>query len=150
MRAKRTVHWTRLLAVLAVLAAALLGVPSALADAAVPQSLLDAATADPLAGFDVIVDGAGPGASAFQSTSDVLAAIPVPDSSIGYRFHVINGVSAHLSGGQVLSLALDGRVSEILPDSTMSPSSAAGGGGFSNPQLWTKASEVSKRWGTSD
>src|SRR5689334_7879018 len=92
---------SRMTAALGLLAALLTVAPAAHASA-VPQELTDAAAADPAATFDVIVDSSDATGTAAAATSDVLTAIPADGEGITRRFAVIDGVTAHLSGAQVL------------------------------------------------
>src|SRR4051794_9514342 len=129
----------RMTAALGLLAALLTVAPAAHA-AAVPQDLTDAAAADPAATFDVIVDSSDASGTAAAATSDVLTAIPADGEGIARRFAVIDGVTAHLSGAQVLALSDDPRVSSILPDVETHPSA------YTNTQVWPAATEVGKLW----
>jgi serine protease AprX len=126
-------------AALGLLAAMFTLAPAAHA-AAVPQELTDAATADPAASFDVLVDSSNDNGSASTATSAVLATIPAAGTSITLEFDVIDGLTAHLSGAQILALSDDARVSSIIPDAEMEPTA------YSNPQVWPAVTELNTTW----
>jgi serine protease AprX len=132
---------SRMTAALGLLAALFTLAPAAHA-AAVPQELTDAAAADPAASFDVLVDSSTVNGTANAATTAVLNAIPTPGESITRHFAVIDGVTAHLSGAQVLALSDDARVSSIMPDVDMHPTAVS----YSNPQVWPAVSELNTTW----
>ncbi len=78
--------------------------------AAVPQELTDAATADPAASFDVHRRQLERTGTAYRPRPPCSTSIPTAGESITRHFAVIDGVTAHLSGAQVLALADDARV----------------------------------------
>jgi serine protease AprX len=97
-----------------ILAAPALGDPQP--PAYVPHELLDAARADPGRTFDVVVQGRGD-----QSSNEVAAAIgddavPGRGHAIGRRFRSISGVSATLSGAEILKLSTRPKILAITRD----------------------------------
>ena len=120
MRHETPFRRSRMTAALGLLAALFTLAPAAAHAAAVPQELTDAATADPAATFDVVVDSSNNDGSANIATSAVLDAIPAANTSVTLQFDVIDGLTAHLSGAQILALSDDARVSTIItPGSTV-------------------------------
>src|SRR5215471_4263641 len=93
MRHETPFRRSRMTAALGLLAALFTLAPAAHA-AAVPQELADAATANPAASFDVIVDSSNSNGSAYAATNAVLAAIPTDGESVTRHFAVIDGVTA--------------------------------------------------------
>ncbi|NUR78031.1 MAG: S8 family serine peptidase [Thermoleophilia bacterium] len=117
-------------AALAVVAMLLLFAPGATAAAGavpppapayVPQSLLDAATANPDQLFRVIVQGR-PTASASGVEAPVtqaLTALPATGDGVNDTFSSINAVAAELSGDQIQLLAGSSRILAITPDAAL-------------------------------
>ena len=128
---------TMLVAAFAVLAGLAAPAQAAEDTAYVPKPLYDAATADPDALFDVIVQGSK------GKTSDDVAKVTekaldddkAKDAKFKRKFASIDGVSATLSGKQILKLARKSDVYAITEDS-------ATGATYSNSQLWVPATEV--------
>src|SRR5712691_1234992 len=84
----------------------------------VPTSLLQAATANPDAAFKVIVQGTGTSGSAAVAT-DVrgeVAADPGKAKGLARKFALISGVSAELTGKQILKLAKKENILAITED----------------------------------
>src|SRR4249919_86215 len=136
-----------LLAVLLVLAA-LIGAgqvghaEAAKSTAYVPESLLSAATSNPNAVFDVIVQGRG------RSTRDVAndvgnARNDAPGRGFGVRrrFASIAGTSAQLTGRQILRLADRRGILSITPDAKTAAEA------YSNSQAWPAAAGANN-WST--
>jgi serine protease AprX len=107
----------------------------------VPQSLLDAATARPDAVFKVIVQG-GKGKSSSNVATDVQAAeseAPGKSSGLKRRFLSLAGVSAELTGRQILKLATKDGIFAITDDAGTRLSA------YSNTQVWP--STAGALWG---
>ena len=86
----------------------------------VPQSLLDAAAAQPNAAFRVVVQGRRGTRSAAvgAAVTAVNAALPASTTKLHRKFTAIDGVSATLTGKQILRLAKRRGISAITPDTT--------------------------------
>jgi serine protease AprX len=115
--------------------------PGGSGSAFVPQSLRDAATAKPDAVFKVIVQG-GNGKSSGNVATDVQAAqteAPGKASGLKRRFLSLAGVSAELTGRQILKLATKNGIFAITDDAGTRLS------GYSNTQVWP--STAGALWG---
>jgi serine protease AprX len=97
----------------------------------VARSLLAAARASPAQLFKVIVQGARG-----QNAASVGAEV----GSFTKRFNIINGVSAQVTGKDILKLAKSKRVLSVTLDYKVARAS------YSNPQLWPDAAQVSSFW----
>jgi subtilisin family serine protease len=105
---------------------------------AVPQTLLDAASAQPNATFRVVVQG-GRGtrsAAVGDAVSAVRAAVPANAGRLGRRFTAIDGVSATLTGRQILRLARWHGISAITPDTALHSS------GYEAAEMWRQTSSL--------
>ena len=94
----------------------------------VPTSLLQAATANPDAAFKVIVQGTGTSGSAAVAT-DVrgeVAADPGKAKGLARKFASISGVSAELTGKQILKLAKKKSILAITADAPVRLTDASG------------------------
>lgn len=130
---------------LAASVAVLIAPSTAFADATLSQGLRDQAAANPDAVFKVIVQGE-PGHKSKAIGDEVIretATEPGKGAGLKRRFLSIDGVSADLTGKQILELA---RRPGILAITADTPVEAAGS--FSNNQLWPYASEVAPLWPT--
>jgi serine protease AprX len=142
--------WPRLLRLkllfLAVTAAAMLVAPSAaFADAHLSPGLADAAGANPNQVFKVIVQG-DPGHRSRAVGDDVEATTRTePGQGIGLKrqFASIDGVSAELTGKQILKLA---RKRNILSISVDQPVRITTGPIYASLQRWPYASGAAKFW----
>jgi serine protease AprX len=87
----------------------------------VPGALLAAAGANPDASFNVIVEGtnATKTAAVAGTVADEVAATPGKAKGIGRRFAAVNGVSAELTGKQILKLATRKGVLAIVADASV-------------------------------
>lgn len=114
---------------------------TAKAPAYVTPSLLEDATANPGALFDVIVQGTeGHDADAVAAdVADARAGDPVR-AGLKRKFVSIAGVAATLRGGQLLKLAEKQWIESITPDSAIELA------GYSNTQLWPAAAGVTDTW----
>jgi serine protease AprX len=115
--------------------------PGGSGSAYVPKILRDAATAKPDAVFKVIVQG-GKGKSSKDVATDVKAAqfeAPGKASVLKRRFVSLAGVSAELTGRQILKLATKNGIFSITDDAGVRLS------GYSNTQVWP--STAGALWG---
>jgi serine protease AprX len=106
-----------------------------------PQSLLDAATANPGRSFDVIVQGTGRASGALAATISELTG--ADRKSIRREFRAVQGVAATLTGADLLKLASSRHVYAITRDEAMKASS------FSTTQQWPHAAGLAKLWSRS-
>ena len=147
---RRLPRWTALLtgALLLVLAAPMasaspgpsfaVGGAQGASRTAVPQSLLDAASAHPEAAFRVVVQG-GRGtrsAGVGDAVTSTRAALPASASKLRRKFSAINGVAATLTGKQILRLAQWRGISTITPDVTLRST------GYENAEMWRQTSSL--------
>jgi serine protease AprX len=121
--------------------------------AVIPQTLLDAARANPKAEFDVIVQGDGSERSA--QLADRIAKELAKDAGLGSqgvkeyaaaiadRFSSIDGVTVRLSGKDIERLARKDGIHAITPDAPVQVSA------WSNKQKWPTATRVKWYWGSS-
>ena len=104
----------------------------------VPQSLLDAAAAQPDALFRVVVQG-GQGtrsAAVGDAVTAVRAALPSGATKLRRKFTSIDGVAATLTGKQILRLAKWRGISSITPDTTLRTT------GYENGEMWRQTSNL--------
>jgi serine protease AprX len=130
---------------LAASVAVLIAPSAAFADAALSPGLHDRAATNPGAVFKVIVQGKpGHESKAIGDEVDAQTAAE-PGNGIGLkrRFLSINGVSAELTGKQILRLARKQGIVAITEDAPVHVT-----GSLSNNQLWPYASEVAPLWPT--
>src|SRR6266511_1001237 len=126
--ARRSTHtWCRLALVAA--ASLLVAVPAGATvhTALVPPGLAAAAKADPSRTFHVIVQGQGvrsPEVAA--AVADAIAGSPGEAKGVGRRFGIISGVSAELTGGQILALSHRSSILAITPDTRLRGSAFGG------------------------
>ena len=133
------------LLLLAASIAMLIAPSAAFADATLSPVLRDKAVANPGAVFKVIVQGEpGHGSEAIGDEVDARTAAE-PGNGIGLkrRFLSIDGVSAELTGKQILGLARKRGIVAITEDTPVQVT-----GSLSNNQLWPYASEVAQLWPT--
>ncbi len=104
--------------------------------------LLDQAAAAPDQLFAVIVQGTKDHSSSDvgKEVSDVQSDQPARGSKLTRKFVSISGVSATLSGRQILKLAKKSWVESITRDTKVELT------GYTNGQLWVSASGVSSTW----
>jgi serine protease AprX len=107
----------------------------------VPKSLLEAAEANPDAVFKVVVQGAKGKSSAAVAgdVQDAEAAAPGKAAGLKRRFLSLAGVSAELTGKQILKLADQKDIFAITEDNAVRLSA------YSNLQVWPSA--VGTQWG---
>src|SRR5919197_811556 len=110
------------------------------ARALVPASLMEDAQAHPAQVFDVIVQGSrGTKSSAVaKSVNNSTAARPGKAKGVRKAFTSVNGVSASLTGAQIVDLAKRPGILAITLDSRVRLS-----GQFSNDQSWVDSAGVS-------
>ena len=104
----------------------------------VPQSLLDAAAAQPNATFRVVVQG-GRGtrsAAVGDAVTAVKTAVPANAAKLRRKFSSIDGVAATLTGKQILRLARWRGISAITPDTTLRST------GYENAEMWRETSNL--------
>jgi serine protease AprX len=104
--------------------------------------LLDEATASPDALFDVIVQGTKDRKTAdvAKEVTGVQGEAPNPASKLKRKFVSISGVSATLSGKQILKLVQKSWVESITRDSKVALAA------YSSGQIWPSAAGVSNTW----
>jgi serine protease AprX len=130
---------------LAASVAVLIAPSTAFADATLSPGLRDQAAAHPQAVFKVIVQGE-PGHKSKAIGSDVVAVTAArPGKGVGLKrgFLSIDGVSADLTGAQILRLAGNHGIEAITEDTPVYVTSS-----LSNDQLWPYSSEVAQLWPT--
>ena len=116
---------------------------AASAGALVPDSLLARAQANPDGGINVIVQ-AKPGRSSTyvaRLVNGVVEEHPGKAKGLKNKFSAVNGVSARLTGAQIVELAQQKGILAITPDRKLVAS------GFSADQDWTKAVDVDDFYG---
>jgi serine protease AprX len=115
--------------------------PGESSSAFVPQSLRDAATANPDAVFKVIVQGGKEKSTTNVATDVQDAQTEAPGKAPGLkrRFLSLAGVSAELTGRQILRLSTKSGIFAITDDAGTRPS------GYSNTQAWP--STAGALWG---
>ena len=104
----------------------------------VPQSLLDAAAAQPNAIFRVVVQG-GRGtrsAAVGDAVTAVKTAVPASAAKLRRKFSSIDGVAATLTGKQILRLARWRGLSAITPDTTLRST------GYEDGEMWRQTSNL--------
>ncbi len=107
----------------------------------VSKTLLDKAQAQPSALFGVIVQGKGSLRSAGVAAKVAAELGSQPGKAkLNRQFQTISGVSAQLTGAQVLDLAKDPSLGAITEDGRVRLD------GFSSGQQWPYQSELSKFW----
>jgi serine protease AprX len=111
-------------------------------DAYLQPGLRAAAQTNPDAKVSVIVQGRVSQGSAAISAAvqKVTAAVPSRGSGVRKKFNAVNGVSAELTGRQILELADDSQIHAITRDSTIRVSN------YSSTQQWPYQSQLSKLW----
>jgi serine protease AprX len=110
--------------------------------ALVPDSLLARAQANPDRGFSVIVQ-AKPGKSSTyvaRMVNGVVEDRPGKARGLKQKFSAVNGVSARLTGSQIVALAGQKGILAITPDRKLVAS------GFSSDQAWGQAVNVDDFW----
>src|SRR5439155_27096220 len=91
----------------------------------VPQPLLAAATTNPGSAFKVIVQGTGETSSTVATdVRGEIAADPGKAKGLGRKFASISGVSAELTGKQILKLAKKKGILAITPDAPVTLAAA--------------------------
>jgi len=113
------------------------------AHALVPASLMAEAQAHPNQIFNVIVQGSRgtKSSSVAQSVNKSLSARPGKAKGVRKSFTSLNGVSAGLTGAQIVDLAKRAGILAITLDSKVRLS-----GQFSNSQSWPQSAGVSDFW----
>jgi len=116
------------------------------ARALVPASLMEDAQAHPTKVFSVIVQGSrGTKSSAVAgAVSNSLGARPGKAKGVRKSFTSLNGVSAELTGAQIVDLAKRPGILTITPDSRIRLS--VYNNGFSSSQSWVTAAGVPDVW----
>ena len=111
-------------------------------DAYVPAELVAAATANPDALFDVIVQGTRGKTSndVEKETKKILDDEQAKDAKLKRKFASISGVSATVTGKQLLKLADKSDVESITRDSKVELQ------GFTSTQVWPAAAGVTSSW----
>lgn len=144
---RRTVRVV-LVAALAMLASVGAGTSRAAAGAAapsafVPQGLLSAAQADPNRTFSVIVQATSNARSADVASDVTSTLLEAPGKALGVkrRFATVGGVSAQVTGKQLLKLATKKDVFAITQDAPVQLT-----GSLSSRQQWPFVSGVARGW----
>ena len=109
----------------------------------VPQGLLSAAQADPNRTFSVIVQATSNAKSADVASAVTSTLLEEPGKALGVkrRFATIGGVSAQVTGKQLLKLATKKDVFAITEDAPVQLT-----GSLSSRQLWPFVSGVARGW----
>jgi serine protease AprX len=109
----------------------------------VPQGLLGAAQADPTRTFSVVVQGTSDSKSADVASTVVSALLEEPGKALGVKrsFATIAGVSAQVTGKQLLKLATKKNVFAITEDAPVQLT-----GSLSSRQQWPFVSGVARGW----
>jgi serine protease AprX len=110
--------------------------------ALVPANLLADAQAHPAKVFNVIVQGHRGKKSSFvaSTVADARADHPGQGKGVKKSFTSVNGVSASLTGAQIVDLAGSGGIMAITPDQKVRLS------GLTNDQGWVQAAGVADMW----
>jgi serine protease AprX len=116
----------------------------------VSAGLLKRAIANPTGQFTVIIQSPDDVGSTALSTdvSSTLTDDATAATQVTADYSVIHGVSAVVSGSQLVDLASDPKVSTITEDARVQLTSTAGG--FSNDQMWPDVSNAPRNWGSGD
>jgi serine protease AprX len=111
-------------------------------DAYLQPGLRAEAQANPNGTIPVVVQGRVQQGSAAIAAAvrKVASDLPSRGSGVGKTFRTVNGVSAELTGKQILELADDSQVHAITRDSTVKVST------YSNTQQWPYQSQLSRFW----
>src|SRR5919197_3405311 len=125
---KRGIVMTALAAMLVVPVAGS-AAPKVPSNAVVPQSLLAQASANPLQQFDVIVQGDKDSKGAQDDVKN-------GGGKVKKRFLSVAGVSASVSGADLLKLAKNPHVSAITPDSKVKASA------YEDATMWRDSSDM--------
>src|SRR5919199_5674380 len=104
--------------------------------AVVPASLLAQAAANPTKNFDVIVQGVRG-----KSSADVAKDVGEAKGNVKKAFSSISGVSASLTGGQILGLSHNSHVLAITPDAAVKAAA------YENAEMWRDSADVSPLYG---
>jgi serine protease AprX len=104
--------------------------------AVVPANLIQAAEANEDVTFDVIIQGAKG-----TSSADVVGELQNGNGSLKRRFGSIAGVSAEISGKELLRLARHPHVFAITPDARLSLTA------YETAEMWRPATGVNKLYG---
>jgi serine protease AprX len=104
--------------------------------AVVPAELLAAATANPDATFDVVVQG-----DKSHRSPDIAKDVNENGGSLKRAFRSISGVSATVTGKQLLNLADDSHVTAITRNEELSLTT------YETAEMWRAATKVSKLYG---
>ena len=109
----------------------------------VPQGLLSAAQADPSRTFSVVVQATSDARSADVASDVTSTLLEEPGKALGVkrRFATIAGVSAQVTGKQLLKLATKKDVFAITEDAPVRLT-----GGLSSRQQWPFVSGVARGW----
>ncbi len=103
--------------------------------AIVPPSLMSAAQANPDQTFNVIVEG-----SKGQSSGGVASDVTTGNGKLKRKFLSLSGVSASISGKDLVKLAKNPHVSAIVPDVQMKTSD------YQSAEMWRQSTGVSSLW----
>jgi serine protease AprX len=125
-----------LLAVLVSIVIPAAGIAGDAPSAAVPSDLLAAAAAHSDSRFDVIVQG-----SSGRSSADVAGAVTSENGQLKRRFGSINGVSASVSGAQLLKLARHPNVFAITRNDKVSLTT------YESAEMWRSAMGFNRLYG---
>jgi serine protease AprX len=101
----------------------------------VARPLISAARGNPAQKFDVVVTG---------SRGNSAASVAAQVGSVKRKFSLISGVSARMTGQQIVALSHNPHIASITLDYKVARTS------YSNPQLWPNAAQVSSFWPSLD
>jgi serine protease AprX len=111
-------------------------------NAYVPKQLLADAAANPSKMFDVIVQGVKDKSSGdvAREVEDTRKQAPAKDSALKRKFLSVNGVSATLSGAQLVKLADKSWIAAITPDTKVELTA------YQNNQIWPQSAALTDNW----
>ncbi len=139
---KTTIVLATMVALLACAAGQISPAAASSNDAYVSPALLQDATANPDQLFDVLVQGVkGKDSSdVAKEVEDTRKDKPAKGSSLKRKFVSISGVSATLSGSQLVKLADKSWVDSITPDTRIELAA------YSNTQVWPSSAGIPETW----
>jgi serine protease AprX len=107
----------------------------------VAPGLLAAAKAGPAKTFSVIVQGDSQNGSegVARQVQALSAEMPGGAPGLKKKFATVNGVSADLTGAQIVELSRRGGLHAITPDGTLKPA-------FTNTQQWPAQTQLNRYW----
>jgi serine protease AprX len=108
--------------------------------AKVPATLLAQAQANPSKMFHLVIEGRSSTQETLSRVQALLTRLPASDTALERRLAVIKGVSARLTGAELVALADDAGIAAITPDAAVRLDS------YSSRQQWPYVSGVARSW----